>query len=90
VESKQWVALIYLGVIASGVSFFLWNVGARKTDAGTLAVMNNLKIPLAAIVSLTVFGEEVQWTILLAGILIFIVACVFPRVFKKNLISHSR
>jgi drug/metabolite transporter (DMT)-like permease len=86
VEPKQWVALIYLGVIASGLSFFLWNVGARKTDAGTLAVMNNLKIPLAAIVSLTVFGEEVQWTTMLAGILLFIFAIVLQlKIRKKNI-----
>ena len=89
VQPVQWVALIYLGAIASGASFFLWNVGARRTDAGTLAVMNNLKIPLAAIVSLTVFGEEAQWTILLAGILLFILACVFPRIFAI-LFPHSQ
>ena len=86
----QWAALIYLGAIASGLSFFLWNVGVRKTDAGTLAVMNNLKIPLAAIVSLTVFGEEAQWMIPLAGSLLFLFACFFPRLSGKIFPSLRR
>ena len=55
---EQWLALLYLGVLASGVGFFLWNLGATKVSAGTLAVFNNLKIPLAVAVALFVFGEE--------------------------------
>lgn len=51
-------AVIYLGSIASGLAFFLWNAGARKVNAGTLAVFNNLKIPLAMTVSLLVFKES--------------------------------
>ena len=81
IQPVQWGALVYLGAISSGLSFFLWNVGARQTNAGTLAVMNNMKIPLATIVSLAVFGEEVKWTILMSGILIFLFACVFPRLY---------
>lgn len=54
---QAWVVL-YLGVLASGVGFFLWNVGATKVSAGVLAVMNNAKIPLAVAVSLLFFGER--------------------------------
>lgn len=54
---QVWVVL-YLGVLASGVGFFLWNVGATKVRAGTLAVMNNAKVPLAVAVSLLFFGER--------------------------------
>jgi drug/metabolite transporter (DMT)-like permease len=59
--------LLYLGVIASGLGFFLWNLGATRVSAGTLAVMNNAKIPLAVAVSLTVFGEKADLTRLLLG-----------------------
>ena len=51
------LTLLYLGVIASGVGFFLWNVGATRVSAGTLAVMNNAKVPLAVAVALLFFGE---------------------------------
>lgn len=67
ISTEQIYTLIYLGMVASGLGFFLWNTGARKTDAGTLAVFNNLKIPLAMIVSLFVFGETVSVVKLLIG-----------------------
>ncbi len=56
----QVLVLIYLGVLPSGVAFFLWNVGAKRVNAGVLAVFNNLKIPLAIVVSLVVFGEKMK------------------------------
>lgn len=59
--------LLYLGVVASGAGFFLWNLGATRVAAGTLAVMNNAKIPLAVAVSLLVFRETADVPRLLAG-----------------------
>ncbi len=58
ITANQWLVLIYLGVIASGVCFFLWNYGALRTSVGNLAIMNNMKIPTAMIVSLLFFGES--------------------------------
>jgi len=65
--SSQVLTLIYLGAIASGMGFFLWNVGARKVNTGTLAVFNDLKIPLAVTVSLVFFGEKTSLPHLLIG-----------------------
>ena len=59
--------LLYLGVIASGLGFFLWNLGATRVSAGTLAAMNNAKIPLGIAVSLLVFGETANVPRLLVG-----------------------
>lgn len=53
----QSLTLLYLGVIASGFGFFLWNLGATRVGNGTLAVMNNAKVPLAVACSLLFFGE---------------------------------
>ena len=61
------VTLLYLGVLASGLCFFWWNKGAVRTGGGTLAVFNNLKIPLAVAISLLVFGEETDPAALLLG-----------------------
>jgi drug/metabolite transporter (DMT)-like permease len=52
--------LVYLGVFASGICFFLWNLGARKVNAGALAIFNDFKIPLAVAISLLVFGEQTK------------------------------
>ena len=57
----QVLVLLYLGLLASGVGFFLWNVGATRVSAGTLAVFNNVKIPLAVVVSLLFFAEQTDW-----------------------------
>lgn len=51
---QGWVVL-YLGLLPSGLCFFLWNSGARRVNAGTLAVLNNAKMPLAVGVSLLFF-----------------------------------
>lgn len=67
VTGRQALAIVYLGVVASGLAFFLWNLGATRVNAGALAVFNNLKIPLAVAVSLVVFGEAASLPRLLAG-----------------------
>jgi carboxylate/amino acid/amine transporter len=64
---SQLLVLLYLGLLASGVGFFLWNVGATRVEAGILAVFNNVKIPLAVLVSLLFFGEHTDWLRLLSG-----------------------
>ncbi len=63
----QLAVLIYLGVVASGLGFFLFNAGARRTDIGTLAIFNNMKIPLAILASGLVFHESVDWPRLAVG-----------------------
>lgn len=65
--SEQILVLAYLGALATGLGFFFWNVGALKTTAGVLAVMNNVKIPLAVAVSLTFFGEKTDVIRLIFG-----------------------
>ena len=65
--TSQLLTLFYLGAVASGLGFFLWNVGARQTSAGALAIFNNLKIPLAIAVSLLFFGEQANIVNLLLG-----------------------
>jgi drug/metabolite transporter (DMT)-like permease len=74
VSPTQWLTLAYLGVVASGVCFFLWNVGARRVNEGTLAVMNNLKIPLGIVATLLVLHELTDYTRLTVGFMLMLVA----------------
>ncbi|REL28714.1 EamA family transporter [Thalassotalea euphylliae] len=67
ITPRQWLVLLYLGIIASGVGFALWNYGAKQVDAPTLAIMNNAYIPFAVIFALTLFGERADMVRLLAG-----------------------
>lgn len=60
VSQSQWLVLLYLGIIASGLCFFLWNKGATLSSAGTLAAFNNVLVPLAMVTSLFIFDEIAQ------------------------------
>jgi drug/metabolite transporter (DMT)-like permease len=66
--------IAYLGIIASGVCFFWWNLGATRVNTGTLAVFNNAKIPLAVAVSLLFFGESADPLRLLASLALMLAA----------------
>ncbi len=64
----QSLVLLYLGAIASGLGFFLWNLGATQVNAGLLSVFNNLKIPLGILCSLVFFHERTDPLRLLASL----------------------
>lgn len=64
---SQWAVLVYLGVLSSGLCFFWWNRGATLVNAGTLAAMNNAKVPLGVACSLLFFGEHADGTRLALG-----------------------
>ncbi|PIE76554.1 hypothetical protein CSA17_01615 [bacterium DOLJORAL78_65_58] len=70
------VTLLYLGLIPTAVGFYLWNRGAAEVAAGPLAVANNLKIPLAVVVSWLVFREDASWVRASLG-LVLVVAGLF-------------
>lgn len=68
-EGVQLMTLAYLGLVASGLGFYLWNAGARRAGTGTLAVMNNAKVPLGVAASLLLFGETAEPLPLLLSLL---------------------
>jgi carboxylate/amino acid/amine transporter len=83
IGGKEILVLLYLGVLPAGVGFFLWNIGARKVNPGALAVMNNVKIPLAILCSLLVFNETADIPRLLIGGLVLIGA-VFVSEWRRS------
>jgi drug/metabolite transporter (DMT)-like permease len=83
-SAKQIWTLVYLGIFASGICFFLWNFGARKVNAGALAIFNDFKIPLAVAISLLVFGEKTNLFHLLIGGLIVVASLVVNEVLNRK------
>ena len=57
-STDNWKSIVYLGCIASGAGFFLWNKGASQTNPGTLAAFNNAVVPIAVLFSLFWFEEK--------------------------------
>jgi drug/metabolite transporter (DMT)-like permease len=78
-SGTQSAVLLYLGVVASGLCFFLWNVGSRRVNEGTLAVMNNLKIPLGIVASLMLLHEGTDYARLAAGCTLMLAALWLNR-----------
>ena len=66
--------LLYLGLVPTAVGFWLWNRGAARTSAPRLAVANNLKVPLAVLVSWLVFGESTPYLRAAGGLAVIAVA----------------
>ncbi len=60
ISNQQVLVLLYLGIIASGLCFYLWNSGSKLVNASTLAVMNNGYIPIAVIAAIVLFQEPVD------------------------------
>lgn len=71
---KQLLTILYLGVLPSGIGFFLWNYGATKVSSSLLAIMNNMKIPLGILISLIIFKETASINKFLIGIPLVIFA----------------
>lgn len=69
-SAMQWAVLAWLGLVASGVGYFAWNLGATKVDAGTLAVMNNALVPAGLLVNLVIWNRDADLLRLLLGALI--------------------
>ncbi|WOD09883.1 carboxylate/amino acid/amine transporter [Pseudomonas sp. NyZ704] len=56
--STQWGVLIWMGVLATAIGQFCWNKGATLVSAGTLAVMNNLSVPVGLLLNLVVWRTD--------------------------------
>lgn len=66
-SSTQWGVLLWMGVLATALGQFCWNKGATLVNAGTLAVMNNLSVPVGLIINFLVWGSETRLDLLLVG-----------------------
>ncbi len=82
-SQEAWLVMAYLGIVPSALGFFFWNRGGRQVQAGVLAAANNVKIPLAVLVSLVVFRESVVWGRFLPGGLLLLLSLWLPYVYRR-------
>lgn len=60
----QWWVLLYLGIGSTGLAYYFFNKGIGKVSGGVLAVMNNLKVPLAVFWSIFIFKESLNTSLI--------------------------
>ncbi|PEH27649.1 carboxylate/amino acid/amine transporter [Salmonella enterica] len=65
--TRQWSILVFLGVVASGIGYFMWNYGATQVDAGTLGIMNNMHVPAGLLVNLAIWHQQPHWPSFITG-----------------------
>ncbi|NRA59489.1 MAG: EamA family transporter [Psychrobium sp.] len=65
--NTQWGILMYLGIVASGLGYFIWNKGATLVNSGTLAVMNNALVPAGLIVNIVIWNRDADIIRLVIG-----------------------
>lgn len=58
---EQFSAVLGLGILSTGVGFILWNVGASQVSIHGLTIMSDLKLPIAVLLAVLVFGETPRY-----------------------------
>jgi drug/metabolite transporter (DMT)-like permease len=71
---KVWILPVYLGVIATGVGFFLWNRGVQKISAFPASLIGNFKGPLAVMWGVLILNEKFDIKFLIGLVLLFCAA----------------
>ncbi|MDN2483049.1 carboxylate/amino acid/amine transporter [Vibrio agarivorans] len=87
--STQWGILIYLGTIASGLGYFLWNRGACQVNAGALAVMNNALIPAGLIVNILIWNQQEDVLRLFLGAVVIMLSLWINEKWVKTKVSEK-
>ncbi|WP_299595052.1 carboxylate/amino acid/amine transporter [uncultured Microbulbifer sp.] len=82
--SVQWGVLVWLGAIASGLGYFLWNKGATQVSPGTLAAMNNALIPAGLLVNLLIWNRDADLPRLATGGAIIVAAVLISEWRNKH------
>lgn len=78
------IVLFYLGIVASGIGFFLWNYGIKRVNSGIISTFNNLKIPAGFFASLIFFNERIDTIRLIIGSGIIIISIFLSSKGKNN------
>ncbi|KNC66454.1 DMT family transporter [Pseudoalteromonas ardens] len=81
----QWGILIYLGLIASALGYFIWNKGVTLVSVGALAVMNNVLIPAGILVNILIWNRTADLVSLGLGSAIIFLALGVNQYFDARL-----
>lgn len=64
---SQWLVLLFLGLCPTALGLYWWNKGACLVPGATLAVMNNLHVPIGLVLNLLIWNQAQPLGRLLVG-----------------------
>ncbi|ARB27903.1 DMT family transporter [Pseudomonas tolaasii] len=76
----QWGVLVFLGLVSTALGMYWWNKGACQVNGGTLAVMNNLHVPVGLLLNLLIWNQHEPLGRLALGGLVILGAVWISRV----------
>jgi drug/metabolite transporter (DMT)-like permease len=75
----QWGVLLFLGLVSTALGLYWWNKGACLVSGGTLAVMNNLHVPVGLLINLLIWNQHEELGRLLLGGSVILLAVWISR-----------
>lgn len=79
----QWAVLVFLGLVSTALGMYWWNKGACLVTGGTLAVMNNLHVPVGLLLNLLIWNQHEPLSRLLLGGLVILFAVWLSRLDRR-------
>jgi drug/metabolite transporter (DMT)-like permease len=75
----QWAVLLFLGLVSTALGLYWWNKGACLVTGATLAVMNNLHVPVGLLINLLIWNQHEALGRLFLGALVILAAVWISR-----------
>jgi carboxylate/amino acid/amine transporter len=75
----QWAVLLFLGLCSTALGMYWWNKGACLVNGATLAVMNNLHVPVGLLINLLIWGQNEDLGKLFSGALVIVLSVWISR-----------
>lgn len=68
----DWIEILYLGIITSGLSYILWYMALKRIEASKVSIFNNLQPILTTILAVIFLGQQISVIFVLGGITVII------------------
>ncbi|KRP58839.1 carboxylate/amino acid/amine transporter [Pseudomonas trivialis] len=84
----QWGVLLFLGLVSTALGMYWWNKGACLVNGGTLAVVNNLHVPVGLLLNLLIWNQHEPLGRLALGGLVILGAVWISRLGIRRAPAH--
>jgi drug/metabolite transporter (DMT)-like permease len=61
---EQWLAVLYLGIVGSAVTFFLWAFALQRTTPSRVAVSVTVNPVVASLMGVVLLNEPLRWNLI--------------------------